>query len=53
MNILILSSSLKLGGGAEKFSTNLGNELNRRGHEIYHLTFLVMNILNTIFKENI
>lgn len=39
MNILILSPSLKVGGGAEKFSAILGNELYKKGHKIYHLTF--------------
>lgn len=39
MNILILSPSLKVGGGAEKFSSILGNELNKKNYQIYHLAF--------------
>ena len=39
MNILILSPSLKVGGGAEKFSAIIGNEFYQKGHKIFHLTF--------------
>lgn len=39
MKIMILSPSLKVGGGAEKFSANLGNEFSKNSHEVYHLTF--------------
>ena len=39
MNILILSPSLKVGGGAEKFSSLIGNEFYNKGYKIYHLTF--------------
>jgi glycosyltransferase involved in cell wall biosynthesis len=38
MKILIISDSLALGGGAEKFSASLGIEFHKRNHEIYHLT---------------
>ncbi|WP_424355162.1 glycosyltransferase [Methanobacterium sp. MBAC-LM] len=37
MKILIISDSLALGGGAEKFAVSLGNEF-QKNHEIYHLT---------------
>ena len=39
MNVLILSPSLKVGGGAEKFSSILGNELYKKNYQIYHLAF--------------
>lgn len=38
MRILIISDSLAIGGGAEKFAASLGNELNEKNHEIYNLT---------------
>lgn len=38
MNILIISDSLALGGGAEKFAASLGNELHKKNHKIYYLT---------------
>ncbi len=34
----MLSDSLALGGGAEKLTAHLGMELQKKGHEIYHLT---------------
>ncbi len=38
MRILIISDSLALGGGAEKFAAFLGSEFHKRNHEIYYLT---------------
>lgn len=38
MKILIISDSLALGGGAEKFAASLGNEFHKKNHEIYYLT---------------
>ncbi|MGZ7049453.1 MAG: glycosyltransferase [Methanobacterium sp.] len=38
MKILMLSDSLALGGGAEKLTAHLGIELQKKGHEICHLT---------------
>lgn len=38
MKILIVSDSLALGGGAEKFSALLGNEFYKKNHRIYYLT---------------
>lgn len=39
MKILILSESLALGGGAERFAVTIGNQLQKKGHQIYYLTF--------------
>lgn len=39
MKILMLSESLALGGGAEKFTATLGSELAKKGHEIVYLTY--------------
>lgn len=38
MKILIISDSLALGGGAEKFAASLGNEFHKKNHNIYYLT---------------
>lgn len=38
MKILIVSDSLAVGGGAEKFAVSLGNEFHEKNHEIYYLT---------------
>ncbi len=38
MKILIISDSLALGGGAEKFAASLGNEFHKKNHKIYYLT---------------
>ena len=35
----MISESLALGGGAEKFTVTLGNELSKKGHEIIYLTY--------------
>jgi glycosyltransferase involved in cell wall biosynthesis len=43
MKILIVSDSLVRGGGAERFSVTLGNELANRGHKIHYLTFFDKN----------
>lgn len=39
MKILILLDSLKVGGGAERISATLGDELSQRGNNIHYLTF--------------
>lgn len=39
MKILMLSESLALGGGAEKFTATLGSELAKKGYEIIYLTY--------------
>ncbi len=39
MRILFLVESLALGGGAEKFAVNLGDQLHNKGHQIFYLTF--------------
>jgi len=39
MKILIVSQSLKMGGGAEKIASVLGTHLNKKGYKVYYLTF--------------
>lgn len=43
MKILFIVDSLVLGGGAERFAVNLGNELHENENEIYYLTFIDKN----------
>lgn len=43
MKILFIVDSLVLGGGAERFAVNLGNELHDKGHEVHYLTFIDKN----------
>lgn len=38
MKILIISDSLALGGGAEKYAASLGNEFYKKNHIIHYLT---------------
>ncbi len=40
MNILIISESLAVGGGAERMAATLGNELCKHGNNIYFLAFM-------------
>lgn len=39
MKILFLVDSLGIGGGAERITVTLGNQLYNKGHEIFYLTF--------------
>lgn len=39
MNIAIVINSLKIGGGAERAASIVGNELKRRGYNVYFLVF--------------
>ncbi|MDD5197545.1 MAG: glycosyltransferase [Candidatus Gracilibacteria bacterium] len=52
-NILIAISSLKLGGGAEKVATTVGNKLSEKGYNVSYLTFYNTSTEHSVLGQKI